>query len=418
MSLIVCVLLILSIVIASVFAVNKISENVNENDIFSSRKIKVMALVGKDWGSLNKSDKKIISSFPKEMWLEWSDRLNQLIIVSTKYADVMSAYILQYYSYVSKQPHFCEYKLFSPVANRCKVLLECMRFEDILHLSMITEDDWQKRQRVKKIAESICLNNTDAIREIKITKQPLLDEDIVRLDKRIQQIQKRYVVASEYKTWIKKQSDYCDTIFNLYDGSKNEFCCYQYEVAFKRPLPSGAVVNDSFNIYQFFYDCESPFYEEQQKQLNFHMVQPQTLQKFKDGRWHCNDAVYDEIVAFIKMLSDGNELLVVFNNHTAYKWSDGTYNFHYAYLKSCLEKTGVPYINIEQLASIADGFDYGSIFVFDLITVNEDLLLTSKLIAEVFSIKVPTIVWCSLIKEFDKDEMEELCKLATKDVSQ
>lgn len=70
---------------------------------------------------------------------------------------------------------------------------------------------------------------------------------------------------------------------------------------------------------------------------------------------------------------------------------------------------------MEDIQAIVNEFSYDIFFVFDFITVNTDLIFTSKMLIESFTIKIPNVVWYSMIKEYDEDEMKSLCEDAIKE---
>lgn len=67
------------------------------------------------------------------------------------------------------------------------------------------------------------------------------------------------------------------------------------------------------------------------------------------------------------------------------------------------------------ILSCVKDFSYDIILVFDFITVNTDLIFTSKLLIESFTTKIPNFVWYSMIKEYDENEMKSLCEEAIKE---
>ena len=374
--------------------------------------IQVSTFCGTDIGYLDSSVRKKIQSQSLEVWTDWANKIDLLTSCSNSFPKVISEYILYYFPNVKNVPRYKDYKIFDPVVKRCKILIECLQYDDILKLCQISRDEWSRRQKIKSKADTIILSNPDAIKELRNKDSSLLDEDIIRLRKRIEQIQQRYNIASAFDAWIPTQEEFNSKVRNLRDEHAKNCGCYKYDIEFKKPLSSGKTSSDKYTVWQIFPNSYSPFLQEYHSSLAFSMQD--NIPEFKSRTRFYLNSMYDKIIPYIRAVSSDKQILVVFNYSTSYKWSKETYNYHYKYLKSVLDKENIPYVNWDNLLSLIDGFNYDIVLVFDIFTNNQDLIYTSKILIETFDTKIPNIFWYSMIKEYDEKEMKEICAEAIK----
>lgn len=408
MNVIIIILLIISVFLLFIFVFRMLKKRAYINKIISKYPIQASTLCRTNVGYLDANVKLKILSFPLDCWEDWNKKIEELISSSKSYSEVMSDYILYYFPSVKDAPIYKDFKIFAPAVNRCKVLIECLQYDDVLKLSLISPEEWSNRKVIKSKANAIILSNPDAITELRKKEPSVMDEDIVKHRRRIEQIQKRYDVASAFNDWCKKQSDFCTIARNLRDDFAKNCGCYTYDIEFERPLSNGKSVTDVFKIWQIFKASMSPFH------LEYHSESRVTLYKnlpeFKDKSRYYIHSVYEDVIPYIEALAKDKSIVILFNNYTSYNWDIDTYNYHYNYLSSLLSEKSIDWIDVEELNENIDDFDYDIAFVLDFITVNSDLKYISKNIIETFTKKVPVIVWYSMIKEFDEQESFEICK--------
>lgn len=412
MNAILIILLIICAIILFVFLFKKSKKSGYISNILTKYPIQVSTLCGTNVGYLDSNVKNKICTLTLDDWIDWENKIVVLTSYSKTYPEVISDYILYYFPYVKDMPHYKNFKLFDPAVIRCKVLIECLHYNDILKLCQITREEWLSRKETKSKADAIILSNPDAIKELRKKDLSLMDEDIIKQRKRIEQIQKRHIIASVFNTWIPTQKTFNSFVRNLCDEHAKNCGCYTYEIEFQKPLSSGKTSIDRVSIWQVFSNCISPYLKELHSALSFSMQD--NIPEFKARSRYYNDFVYDRIIPYIRAISSEKSLLVVFNNSTSYHWSRETYDYHYRYLKSVLDNENISYSDMEDIQANVDEFSYDIVFVFDFITVNTDLIFASKMLIESFTIKIPNIVWYSMIKEYDEDEMKSLCKEAIK----
>lgn len=405
--------LILVFVLLLIFAVKISKRSAYISNVVSKYPIQVSTLIGARVGYLDTNVKNIIRTIPFDVWADWAKKVEELISCSKSYPEVMSDYIVYYFPNVKEAPQYKNYKIFDPAVSRCKVLIECMQYDDVLKLCQISREEWSTRKETKSKADAIILSNPDAIKEIRKNDPTIMDEDIIKHRKRIGQIQMRYNIASAFDAWVPTQKKFNSRVRDLRDEHAKNCGCYIYDIEFQKPLSSGRTSIDKVSIWQIFPNSISPYLKEYHSTLSFSMQD--NIPEFKERRRYYNDFVYDRITPYIRAISSDKTVLVVFNNHTSYQWSIDTYNYHYRYLKSVLENENIPYSNMEDIQAIVNEFSYDIVFVFDFITVNTDLIFTSKMLIESFTIKIPNVVWYSMIKEYDEDEMKSLCEEAIKE---
>lgn len=413
MNAILIISLIIGTIILFIFVIKISKRSRYISNVISKYPIQVSTLCGTNVEYLDSHVKNKIRSFPLDDWIDWTNKIEILISYSKIYPEVMSDYILYYFPYVKDVPHHKNFKLFDPAVTRCKILIECLYYNDILKLCQITREEWLSRKETKSQADAIILSNPDAIKELRKKDSSLMDEDIIKHRKRIEQIQKRYNIASAFNTWIPTQKTFNSLVRNLRDEYAKNCGCYTYEIEFQKPLPSGKTSIDKVSVWQVFANSISPYLKEYHSTLSFSMQD--NIPEFKSRTRYYNDFVYDRIIPYIRAISSDKSIVVVFNSSTSYQWSMDTYNYHYRYLKSILDNENIPYANMGDILSCVKDFSYDIILVFDFITVNTDLIFTSKLLIESFTIKTPNFVWYSMIKEYDENEMKSLCENVIKE---
>lgn len=348
-----------------------------------------------------------ILSFNKEYWSDWKCKVDTLCSLSSKYSSVIYPYISTFFPYVKDCPHYKSLNVYDSNIKRCNTLIECLKYDDILLLSRISSTEWEQKNLERINAETIKLNNPDAITYLRKQEPNLTNSDIVKKQKRIEQIQLRYNVAAAFDAWLPTQKDFNSFIRGLRDEYAENHGCYKYDVEFKKPLPSGRTHSEKITVWQIFNNSISPYLTEYHSTLSFSMMD--NIPEFKARTRYFLDWVYDKIVPFIKATANNKTILVVFNNHSSYNWDKQTYEYHYRYFKTVLSNNCIEFTDIDNLLPISNNFNYDIVFVFDFITANSDLVYTTKMILESFSTKVSNIVWYSMIKEYDEDEMKSLC---------
>lgn len=399
--------LIISIILLSVCVIHRVKRSVYIRNILSEYPNQVLALCGANVESLDSTAKRIIYSFPMEAWIDWAKKIDELTTLSNSYSEVMAEYILYYFPHIKNAPHYKDVgNRFGP-ALRCKILIKCLQYDDILKLAQITCEEWSKRKETKSKADAIILANPDAINELLINNPTLMHEDIVKLRKRIERIQTRYNVASSFDSWLPTQNNFNSLVSDIRNKCA-KYCGYRtYHIKFQKPLSSGKTSTEEVRVRQVFPFCFSPYFVEYHSSLPFSWED--NILEFKARRIHYIESVYDRIIPYISALSTGKSILVVFNNNTSYKWALETYSYHYRYFKSVLNSNDISYIDMDNLHTIIDNFEYDIVIIFDFITVNTDLIYASKMFIESFSERIPNFMWYTMLKEYDEDEMKTLC---------
>lgn len=348
-----------------------------------------------------------ILSFNKEYWSDWECKVKTLCSLSSNYSSVICPYISTFFPYVNDCALYKSINVFDSNIKRCNTLIECLKYDDILQLSRISSKEWEQKNIEKINAETIKLNNPDAITYLRNKEPNITNSDIVKSQKRIEQIQLRYNVAAAYDAWLPTQKDFNSFVRDLRDEYAENCGCYKYDIEFRKPLSSGKTHSEKIIVWQIFNNSISPYLTEYHSTLSFSMMD--NIPEFKARTRYFLNRVYDKIVPFIKATANNKTILIVFNNHSSYNWDKQTYEFHYRYFKTALSNNGIAFADIDNLLPISNNFNYDIVFIFDLITTNSDLVYTTKMILESFSTKVSNIVWYSMIKEYDEDEMKSLC---------
>lgn len=376
--------------------------------IINKHPLKVAALCGQNINSLDNNSRAKILEFSSSDWDVWDKLIKALSAYQNKYSEVIVNYIEIYFPDVKKTPHYSNYRIFDPLHRRCRILIECLNFEQLNNLTSISENEWEKRQNVKRQAEKIKLANPDAIREIAKSDSNLSDEAIIKREKRLEEIQKRYNRAAAYEQWLETQKEFSTISRNLRDSYAKYCGSSTYKISFMKPLNNGETTSATFKIWQIFPHATSPFYKDFHNSLDFSLVT--TLPEFKARTRYYLDSVYDDAIKYIKAVAENNKIIVLLNNRNSFDWSQETFNYHYSALITRLDDENIEWINVEELNNNVDRFQHNAALVFDFLTNNDSLKYISKMIIESFEDKIPNLVWYSMIKEYDESEMYELCK--------
>lgn len=409
MKVLIVTILLIAIILLLIIASREIKRRSYLRRIIDKYPRQVTVLSGMPLGCTNKTVAKLILSIPYDDWDNWSKKKDALVTLSRDYSGVISDYILRYFPIVKETTLYNkEFNIFASAEKRCKILIECLQYDDILKLSQISPEEWTNRKEIKAQADAIILASPDAIMELRKINPDIDEEDIVRQNKRIELIQLRYNIASAFEGWIKRQEEFSKLVRNARDTHAKNCGCYSYMVNFEKPLSNGKRYPNQFKLWQIFYASMSPYYLKYQSESCRSVYNK--LTEFKEQRRYYVDDVYQNIVPYIEAVSKERRVVVLFNNHTSYNWDKDCYDYHYDYLSSYLSERGIEWVDVEELPDRTSPLNCDIVFVVDFITTNPDLLYLSKLIIESFTTKVPTIVWYSMIKEYDESESKELCK--------
>lgn len=236
------------------------------------------------------------------------------------------------------------------------------------------------------------------------------DQKIIKSERSIAARDKH--VKSEQ--WEKRQSDFSDECYKISKSSLSSYGRYYYDIPFTKYDVNGRAISGEYQVWQFF--CESMCLEEldytyyKEKKENSSWVA-----ELKNKTRYYNPHVYDRIAKFIKEIADlylkdkGATTTVLFNYDK--DWSKDSLDYHYNPLRTILakEETKAHIVcsssNENYNAKIPSS---GAIIVFDIVTENDELKrLCEKIISQAEG-SHPVIAYITLLKAYDKAEMQEL----------
>lgn len=219
---------------------------------------------------------------------------------------------------------------------------------------------------------------------------------------------------------IKSQTNFASATRRLFPDIINGWGYYYYDgkVSFKE---GSFEDSKSFRVWEPF--CEAYCTDNSVSYEYYSYLKDNRAweNEFKNRTRHFNPPVYDKILRIITKIQESNEEKIVVYFANTERVSAETMRYHYQYLQNKLSDTNIEYtedISRNHFAS----FDVCYI-VIDLITTNANLIsLCSSIMQERCDIKsirentrTTNILFISLLKRYDKDEVVELNKAKEKE---
>lgn len=226
-----------------------------------------------------------------------------------------------------------------------------------------------------------------------------------------------YQTAQSFDKWEKEQSDYKNRCLAIAKKTINAFGWYNYDIPFTKTDEDGNDVAGTYKVWQFF--ANSYCLEHDLDYTDHKDVEERTrnIDKLKKKSLHYKESFYDKINAFVLKLSEEYDVSVFLcpNNPD---WNTDSLFFHY-FQKSKWEKLPK---TIDITDPVTDAIIHGEdvdhdhypklknrhIVIVEMQTDNSHLKEVCRKIIEANKENKPLITYISLLKGFDRDEMQEL----------
>lgn len=232
-------------------------------------------------------------------------------------------------------------------------------------------------------------------------------EEIVNLgEDKLRELEDLSKVVRRNRKWIKEQREFANRCRSLHDEALNGWGVYYYDLIIENPSFRTYPNKDNYRVWEHFCDSycadSSLDYTYTPKQNRKYVEE---IPKLKNLECYYKDSVYDKIVRYICLLrNEYGDLLVLFGD-SAMKGKKFN-NYHFRYLKKKLEENSILYGS--ELINIKYPFLYKYVVVVEVISTNDHLKEQCMEIIENFKSQTPHIVYISLEKEYDTQEMSSL----------
>ena len=233
--------------------------------------------------------------------------------------------------------------------------------------------------------------------------------------------------------WEKSQSDFTSECYALSKEFLPNYGRYFYLIPFVKTDSDGNEVKATYKVWQFF--CESMCLENDLDYSDYSSTKQNTewLKDFRSKKRFFNTSVYEKIASYIYELSesyrtDQDSTISVILNYDK-DWSKDALDYHYNRLTEILNKEGyrdsVKIFDTHILDTFNDGENSEPnilltdkhIVIVDIATINEELKQLCERIITYDKKSQPLINYISLLKAYDRAEMEKLIQ-AEKDKKQ
>ena len=207
--------------------------------------------------------------------------------------------------------------------------------------------------------------------------------------------------AKEDEDFIVRQDKLNTDSLTIAKKCLKDFGWYFYSIPWKQRTADGSRQDKSLTVWQFFVDnlCLD-------QDLDYSLM-PASKQNFenigyfKDKTRHWNDFVYDKINSFLTEISKKYHLGILFNQYIA-NWEKDSLNYHYSKILKNIPNTRV--LKEESIRDVIPN-DIEYLVIIDCYTENSTLIDNCKYIFK--QVHRPCIIYLSLLKCFDRDEMQK-----------
>ena len=245
-----------------------------------------------------------------------------------------------------------------------------------------------------------------------VTDQAICEDEneIIVLDKHIKS-----------EKWEQSQSDFTNKCYTLSKDYLPSYGRYFYNIPFTKFDAEGNNIKGTYKVWQFF--CESMCLENDLDYSDYPSTKQNTewLKDFKAKTRYFNSFVYERIAKYIFELAesyrtDQDSTISVILNYNK-DWSKEALDYHYKKLIEILNseeyRDSVRIFDTNIFESFNTGEDYvlstdNHIVVVDIATNNDELKKLCERIINCDAKSQPLINYISLLKAYDRIEMEKL----------
>lgn len=231
-------------------------------------------------------------------------------------------------------------------------------------------------------------------------------EKIILLSRDIfESYEEQYREHQFFVDWKGAQDSFASICRDKRDTVLDNWGCFWYNAEVSGTDELGKPQAFKFKIWQLFCDCfcysttvDYSYYPNcKQQRDNI----PQFLRKER----HFYNRIYDKVVSFIEALP-GNALVNIGDSNLGDTWQ-AIEEYHFGYLEQKLTEKGIPFVAVDHLPP-STPLHKGPVVFVELISNNKKLIEKCSRFLQLSSGDNLTLVYISLLKEYDEEELLEL----------
>ena len=231
-------------------------------------------------------------------------------------------------------------------------------------------------------------------------------ERIITLSKEIfESYEEQFQEHQFYVDWKNAQDSFSKECRDKRDTLLNTWGCYWYNAEVQGKDELGKPQLFKFKIWQMFCECfcystsvDYSHYPNCKRERD-HI--PEFLNKERSFKAH----IYDSVVSFIENLP-GRAIVNFCDSNLGEKWQS-IEDYHFGYLKQKLTEKDIPFVSLDHL-SPSTPLHKGPVVFVELISNNKSLIEKCSHFLQLSSGDKLTLVYISLLKEYDEEELIEL----------
>lgn len=239
-------------------------------------------------------------------------------------------------------------------------------------------------------------------------------ERIVSLSREIfESYEENYRIAQYYSQWHDSQVKFAKEMRDLRDSKLDGWGCYCYNAQVQGRDEYGNSKSFDFKIWQLF--CES-FCTSQNCDYTYYphcKTNSDKIPAFINKTRSFNKWVYDKIIDFIEAIP-GKVLINFADSGLGDTW-DAIEYYHFGYIKQMLNLKNIPFTSCDHLPP-NHTLHCGPVVFIELISNNNRLQETCSHFLQTSSGDNLTVVYLSLLKEFDENELLTLNRRKEKEI--
>ena len=231
-------------------------------------------------------------------------------------------------------------------------------------------------------------------------------ERIVTLSKEIfESYEENYRIAQYYSQWHDSQVQFAKEMRDLRNTKLNDWGCYYYNAQVQGQDEYGNPKSFDFKIWQMF--CESFCTSQTADYTHYPQCKSynEKIPEFLNGKRSFKDWVYDKVIDFIEAIP-GKPLINFADSGIGDSWTAIEY-YHFGYLKQKLNEKNIPFTSVDHL-SPNHTLHKGPVVFIELVSNNKRLRETCSHFLQTSSGDNLTVVYLSLLKEYDEEELISL----------
>ena len=231
----------------------------------------------------------------------------------------------------------------------------------------------------------------------------------------LQEYEEKFHIFQYYSDWHNAQVQFAKGVRALRDTKLDGWGCYCYNASVQGYNEYGNPQKYDFKIWQMF--CESFCASPNADYTRFPKCKAnyKNITAFNQMRKKFNDWVYDKIVEFIQAIP-GSPLVNFADSGLGEYWSQ-IEDYHFGHLQQKLREKDIPFVSVAHLSS-SDNLHCGPVVFIELISNNQRLKESCSHFLQSSSGNNLTVVYLSLLKEYDENEFAELNQRKEKEIQE